>query len=194
MRFQFLLNIVLSFYVYAGKTDISNSIESDQGVKPRIWQKAIVEREGNVIGGADPSSVLPSDFIIPSEESTQKSLSIKLESLDLFNLSDSIEITPMNDTPTPLSDVTKSPEIRNCSAIMRFSVDVNGEGEDKKELNLALLNDVYFVTASPCVPSSHMYILKTPGSPTFQALEQHRSSGTIIGTASATYKLCYSLD
>jgi hypothetical protein len=150
-------------------------IESDKDIKPRIWHKAAIEREGNVIGGAESSSVLPGDFIIPSDESNQPPLLIKLESLDLFASTDLVDATPTKETPTPLSDMSEPPGIRSYSAMMRFSIDA--DGEEKREVSLALSNDVYFVTAFPCVSSSHMGLLKSPTSPFFD-----QPSTTFAGT------------
>ena len=161
--------------------DIRTCAESDKDVKARIWHKGAIERDGHVIGGADSSSVLPGDFILPSDESPQHPLLIKLESLDLFAATDSVHTTPTKDTQTPLTDISEPPRIRTYSAMMRFSVDA--DGEEKKEVNLALSNDVYFVTAFPCVSSSHTNLLKSPTSPSFQMPEQSRtgSSGTFVG-------------
>lgn len=155
--------------------------ESDKDVKPRLWHKSTIERDGHVIGGADSSSVLPGDFIIPSDESIQQPLLIKLESLDLFAATDSVHTTPTKETPTPLTDTSEPSGIRSYSASMRFSVDV--DGEEKKEVNLDLSNDVYFVTAHPCVSSSHLNLLKSPTSPSFPV---PGSSGTPAGRAQPT--------
>jgi hypothetical protein len=125
--------------------------------------------------------VLPGDFVLPSDESSQQPLSIKLESLNLFAAAESVHDTPTKETATPLSDMSEPPEIRTYSAMMRFSVDA--DGEEKKEVNLALSNDVHFVTAFPCVSSSHTDLLKSPTSPSFNILEQSRSgsSASFVG-------------
>jgi len=134
--------------------------------KPRIFHKTAIEHDSNVIGGADASSVLPGDFILPSEESTQKqALAIKLESLDLFVAAESVHTTPTKDDPTPLSNFSETPGIQTYSALMQFSVD--SDGEDKKEINLELRHDVKFVTAFPCVSSPHAEILKSPTGSSF---------------------------
>lgn len=156
--------------------DIDTDIQDDpdkKGPKPRLWQKQAVERDGNVIGGADISSVLAGDFVLPSDESIQQPLSVTLESLDLA-IVDSVHDTPTEDDPTPLSDASDMPATRTYSASMRFMVAVNGE--DKKEINISLLHDVHFVTAHPCVSSPHTEILKSPISPSFQALDQTPTS------------------
>src|SRR5690349_2677852 len=45
------------------KTEDAQKIDK----KARIWGKHAIERESNVLGDTDPSSVLPADFIIPFE-------------------------------------------------------------------------------------------------------------------------------
>jgi hypothetical protein len=119
-----------------------------------------------VLGGADPSSVLPGDFILPSDLSTQPPLSITFESLDLFSTAESVRSSFAE--PTPLSDAdSEAANIQTYSAMMRFTS--LAEGEAKKEINVSLTHDVYFVTAHPCIPSQHAEILKTPSSPSFRA-------------------------
>ena len=93
---------------------------------------------------------------------------------------------PTKETPTPLREVSEISEIRNYSATMRFST--VSDGEEYEEVNLALSNDVYFVTVSPCVSSSHMDLLKFPTSSTFQASEQPVSSNP-IGTSKPVLSL-----
>jgi hypothetical protein len=146
--------------------------------KPRIWHKTAIEHDGNVIGGADASSVLPGDFILPSDESAQRPLSVKLESLDLFAAVDSVNDTPLQENPTPLTDNSEPPSIRTYSAMMRFSVD--SDGEEKKEINFSLQYDVHFVTSHPCVASQHTDLLMSPTSPSFQKNEP-RSPGIFTG-------------
>lgn len=135
--------------------------------KRRLWNKSLIEARGSVLGGADSSSVLPGDFVIPSDESTQKPLSVVFESLDLFSAVDSeansIAETPGTETETAEIHV---PGIKTYSAMMRFALGIEGDG--KKEVNLALSHDVNFVTAHPCVPSPFMDIIRTPTSPSLQ--------------------------
>ena len=57
--------------------------------------------------------------------------------------------------------------------MMRFTIVATGE--DKKEVNVALNHDVHFVTAHPCVPSSHVNMLKTAMSPAFLPSPSSRS-------------------
>lgn len=145
---------------------------SDSNEKPRIWEKADIEHDGHIIGGADASSVLPGDFIIPSDRPASQPFSITLESLDLFAAVDSVPTTPMREVQTPFSGVSEAPQIHTYSAMMRFSV----EGETNKELNFALTHDVLFVTAHPCTTSSHMGMLNSPTSPAFHSHSDGTSS------------------
>lgn len=151
----------------------SSPIGSDKSKRARIWHKARIEHDGNVIGGADTSSVLSGDFIFPSEDCMHSSqaLAIKLESLDLFAAADSIHTnTPTQENPTPLSEVSDAPTIQSYSAMMRFSVDV--DGGEKKEISIELKHEVNFVTAFPCVTSNHTELLKSPTSPSFHSPPQ----------------------
>ncbi|KAE9379993.1 hypothetical protein N431DRAFT_325234 [Stipitochalara longipes BDJ] len=135
--------------------------------KPRLWHKTAIENDGSVLGGADMSSVLPGDFILPSDTSHQAPLSITFNSLDLFSTAESVHSGSV-DEPSPLSDdMSEMPKIQTYSAMMRFTS--IAEGEEKKEVNVSLTHDVYFVTAHPCIPSPHAEVLKTPTSPSFRA-------------------------
>ncbi|CAG8956546.1 hypothetical protein HYFRA_00003935 [Hymenoscyphus fraxineus] len=137
--------------------------------KPRIWNTSLVETRGSVLGEADPSLVLPGDFVVPPDESTQKSISVIFESLDLFSSLDSAA-TSVYETPgTETTDFFAS-KIKTYSAMMRFSLDIEGKG--KKEANLALSHDVNFVTAHPCIPSQFTDIIRCSTSPSFQKSEQ----------------------
>jgi hypothetical protein len=135
--------------------------------KPRLWHKAVIEHDGSVVGGADTSSVLPGDFIFPSDASHQAALSITFESLDLFSTAESVHSGSL-DEPSPLSEAdSDTANIQTYSAMMRFTS--VAEGEERKEVNVSLMHDVYFVTAHPCIPSQHADILKTATSPSFRA-------------------------
>ncbi|KAH7308787.1 hypothetical protein BKA65DRAFT_519910 [Rhexocercosporidium sp. MPI-PUGE-AT-0058] len=138
---------------------------SQKSSKPRLWQKQAVEHDGHLIGGADFSSVLPGDFILPSDEASQIAISVTFNSLDLFAAADSGHATPTDDKPTPLSDISLPPTIKTYSAMMRFTI--VSAGEEKKEVNVALNHDIHFVTAHPCMPSPHIDILKSAMSPAF---------------------------
>jgi len=82
---------------------------------------------------------------------------------------DSVHTTPTKDkdTPTPLSDFSEATGIQTYSALMRFSIDA--EGEAPKEINVELKHDVHFVTAFPCISSQHTEIVKSPTSTSFQS-------------------------
>lgn len=86
------------------------------------------------------------------------------ESLDLFSALDS-EANSITETPGTETTETNAPGIKTYSAMMRFALEIEGEG---KEVNLALSHDVHFVTAHPCVASPFLDILRTPTSPSFQ--------------------------
>lgn len=141
----------------------------DKPKNARIWKKEKIEHDGSVIGGADASSILPGDFISPSEDTGSQhymhALAIKLESLDLFTIGDSVATTPTRETSTPSE--ASVPGVKSCSAMMRFIVDV--DGGVSKELNFELKHDVYFVTAHPCVSSPNTEISKSPTSPSFHS-------------------------
>lgn len=146
-------------------------------LQSRLWQKAEVERNGHIVAGVHSSSILPGDFILPLEKSTtqEKALSVKLEALDFFTV-DSGPITPPEEEeeqPTP-SDLSETPTLQTYTAMMRFSVNV--DGEPMREINVDLRCDVYFVCAFPCIPSPHTGIIKTPTSPSFQSLSLNPSS------------------
>lgn len=132
-----------------------------------------------MIGGADASSVLPGDFILPSDTSAQRPIFVKLESLDLAVVADSVHDTPTKETPTPLTDGSEPPIIQSCLAMMRFSVDA--DGQEKKNINFSLQHDVHFVTSHPCVASQHTELLKSPMSASFQ--NEPRSPGIFEGKA-----------
>ncbi|KAK0110119.1 hypothetical protein ONS95_002773 [Cadophora gregata] len=136
---------------------------SQKSDKPRLWQKQNIEHDGHVTGGADISSALPGDFILPSDEAIQTAISVTFESLDLFAAADSRHETPTEENSTPLSGVSLTPTIKTYSAMVCFTIVATGE--DKKEVNIALNHDIHFVTAHPCVPSLHVGILKTAMSP-----------------------------
>jgi hypothetical protein len=72
--------------------------------------------------------------------------------------------------------------------MMWFSV--YGDGEEKKEVNLALSNDIHFVTAFPCVSSNHTDLLNSATSPSFQVPQQAQtgSSRTFTGMPKSNSK------
>ncbi|ESZ98442.1 hypothetical protein SBOR_1104 [Sclerotinia borealis F-4128] len=133
---------------------------------PRILQKTAIERDGSVIGGADPSSILPGDFVAVYDAPTLNPPSIIFESLDLFAV-DSDEATPTEEEPVTQTDMITAPSIKTYSAMMRFLMDL--DGDDKKEINVALTHDVHFVAAHPCVKPHSIEVLKSSTSPLFQS-------------------------
>ena len=157
-----------------------------------------------MLGDADPSMVLPADFIIPYENiytQPPPTLWIDLKSINLYAPVDSVHTTPTEETPTPLSEVTdatsatKPAEIRTYPASITFSVtseDQSGSTSER-EHTLTLAKDVYFVTAHPCVPSQHVKFMKSPTSPTIQQvdLSGHSAAGgktaSVIGTCPVAY-------
>ncbi|WQF83217.1 hypothetical protein CDEST_08231 [Colletotrichum destructivum] len=143
------------------------------GKQARLWGKTHVERESCVLGDADPSSVLPADFIIPYENNYSEpppSLSISLLSLNLSKPIDSAQSTPTEETVmTPFSDATRDPELYTYPSSISFSV--GPLGGEAKEYSFALTKDIHFVTAHPCHPSSRVRVLRSPSSPTIQQID-----------------------
>ncbi|PQE05017.1 helicase protein [Rutstroemia sp. NJR-2017a BBW] len=129
---------------------------------PRILQKASIERDGSIIGGADPSSILPGDFVTIHDIPTSHPPAILFESLDLFAI-ESDDATPTEEKPTPATDMSVAPSIKTYSAMMRFLVDF--DDDEKREVNVALTHDVHFVTAHPCATSHSLEALNSPTSP-----------------------------
>ncbi|ROT37557.1 hypothetical protein SODALDRAFT_280326 [Sodiomyces alkalinus F11] len=161
------------------------------GTKARLWAKTEIEKESDVLGDADPLSVLPGDFIIPFENIYSQplpSLDIKVQSLNLFAPVDSVHTTPTDKhAPTPFSDVSRVSQTHTYPSSISFSV-ASSAGETQ-EYTFALSNDVYFVTAYPCAPSAHVRVIKSPSSPTIQQINltgidvagQASCSATITG-------------
>ena len=100
-------------------------------------------------GDADTASVLQSDLILPSDESTQRALSINLESLSLSIAVNSASTAPGPTSPRTLSKSDQTPAIQTYSAVLNYILDI--EHEDQKEINIPLRYDVYFATAHPCL-------------------------------------------
>lgn len=140
--------------------------------------KSAIEHDGHITAGFAPHSTLPGDFIVPYDKPSQQPF-IHFESLDLFTTVDSIHSTPSGQTPTPVTEGTRSPGIRTYSAMMRFSVEI--AGEEIKEMNFALENDVFFVTAHPCLPSHDMEPLNSPTVPTFHGQDRPGPAGSATG-------------
>ncbi|KAH6628588.1 hypothetical protein F5144DRAFT_493227 [Chaetomium tenue] len=146
--------------------------------KARLWGKKAVERESNILGDTDPSSVLPADFIIPFEniyrDKAPPVLDIDLKALNLVAPVDSVHTTPTEEyETTPASDssgTSRPSQIRRYAAAITFAV-TDLDLEETKEYTYALAKDINFVTAHPCVPSQHVKIMKSPSSPTIQQVD-----------------------
>jgi hypothetical protein len=146
--------------------------------KARLWGKKAVEKESNVLGDTDPSSVLPADFIIPFEnvyrDKAPPTLDIELKALSLLAPVDSVHTTPSEEyEATPASDasrLSRPPQIHTYAAAVTFTV-ADVDSEEAKEYTYALAKDINFVTAHPCVPSQHVKIMKSPSSPTIQQVD-----------------------
>ncbi|KAH8662199.1 hypothetical protein BX600DRAFT_481799 [Xylariales sp. PMI_506] len=148
---------------------------SHTGKRGRLWGKVAIERESDVLGDADPSNVLPADFIIPYENNYPQpppsNIRIDLRSLDLHLLSDSIGSTPASEKSfTPLSASSTVAELQTYSASLDFTV-THDKSSGDQSVELSLAKDVYFVTAHPCAPSSRVRFLKSPSSPTIQQID-----------------------
>ncbi|KAK8024127.1 hypothetical protein PG993_012193 [Apiospora rasikravindrae] len=145
------------------------------GRRARLWGKTIVERESDVLGDADPSNVLPADFIIPLEnnyaEPPPSNIRIELRSLNLHTPVDSAHSTPTIERDmTPFSDLSTVSEIHTYPATTSFTM-THDSLEQGQDHDFSLAKDVYFVTAHPCVPSSRVKLLKSPSSPTIQQVD-----------------------
>jgi hypothetical protein len=143
----------------------------------RIWGKQVIEKESRVLGDADPSSVLPADFIIPFEniyrEKPPARIRVELKSLNLYPTGDSVATTPtLADGPgaTPFSDISSAPGIHTYTPMVSFTI-TNADTGEAKDHSLSISQDINFVTAHPCVPSQHVKILKSPSSPTIQQVD-----------------------
>ncbi|KAI0476142.1 hypothetical protein GGR56DRAFT_674641 [Xylariaceae sp. FL0804] len=144
------------------------------GNRARLWGKAAIERESDVLGNADPCSVFPADFILPHEGTYANrppaNIRIRLDSLNLFAPVDSVHTTPTEDPFVSFSGASRSPEIHTYPASISFSMSHDGL-EQEVQLDYALSSDAYFVTAHPCVPSHHVKYMKSPTSPTIQQID-----------------------
>ncbi|KAK0633312.1 hypothetical protein B0T14DRAFT_416426 [Immersiella caudata] len=168
----------------------------DVDKKARLWAKHTVERESRVLGDADPSSVLPADFIIPFEniykDKAPPVLRIELKALSLYAPVESVQSTPTTDHGiTPLSDISKAPSIHNYTASVSFTV-TRSDSDEGKEHTYLLAKDINFLTAHPCVPSQHVKILKSPSSPTIQHVDlsgHHGVAGSKTASTVGMYRL-----
>ncbi len=153
---------------------ISSDDVTKIGKKARIWGKASVERESNVLGDADPSDILPADFIIPHEATYPKrppsNIRIDLKSLNFRAPVSSINSTPSTGRLSPFSESKKASKIETYTASLTFSMSHDATDQDV-DFDFSLRNDVYFVTAHPCAASSYVKYLKSPSSPTIQQID-----------------------
>ncbi|CRK39866.1 hypothetical protein BN1708_016753, partial [Verticillium longisporum] len=164
------------------------------GKKARLWGKTYIERQSSVLGDTDPSSVLPADFIIPSESGYSEpppAMTVELRSLNLYAPVDSVSTTPTeSDMVTPFSENGTPPRLHTYPSSITFSVGLLGG--DSQEYNFSLSKDVYFVTAHPCVPSARVKVVRSPSSPTIQQIDV--SGETYTNKAySSTYTLGHPL-
>ncbi|KAI2639398.1 hypothetical protein GGS21DRAFT_428453 [Xylaria nigripes] len=143
------------------------------GKKARIWGKAAVERESNVLGDADPLDVLPADFIVPHEATYQNrppsNIRVELASLNFHSSANGDDLTPSMKRKLS-SESSEAPTIQAYTASVAFSVSHDSIERDIS-LDLSLANDVYFVTAHPCATSSRVKYLTSPSSPTIQRID-----------------------
>lgn len=106
-----------------------------------------------MIGNADPGSVLQSDFILPSDVSTQRPLSINLNSLCLSKVTDPALTAGEVFQPLTLGHSGLATVFQTYSAVMNYTLNI--EDEEQQEINIPLRYNVYFVTAHPCLVSEH---------------------------------------
>lgn len=176
--------------------DIADDI-SQTGKRARLWGKTIIERESDVLGDADPSDVLPADFIIPHEshysQPPPSNIRIELKSLDFFAPVDSLHTTPTEEKDkTPFSEYSKPPELHTYPASIAFTMSYDGLDQDQ-EFNCALSKDVYFVTAHPCAPSKQVKFFKSPSSPTIQQIDVGGNDWSSGKTASQAHAMGHPL-
>ncbi|KAI0848373.1 hypothetical protein F5Y00DRAFT_238234 [Daldinia vernicosa] len=164
------------------------------GRKARIWGKTTIERESDVLGDADPSSVLPADFIIPYENAypnpPPSNIRVELKSLNLNASVDNGSTTPTTDRNfRPVSNPNKEEGagIQTYPASVTFTISHDALEKDEYH-KFALSNDVYFVTAHPCVASSYVKYFKSPTSPTIQQIDVggHNFNGKSASAAHIT--------
>lgn len=121
---------------------------------PRIWHRNYIEHDGSVIGGADSASVSQVDFILPSDESSQQALYVRLDYFDLTPITAPANPSPTKSSSATLGNPSTAPRIQTYSARMTFSVQLE-QAKEERQINLPLRYDVRFVTAHPCIASPH---------------------------------------
>ncbi|KAI0434856.1 hypothetical protein F5Y09DRAFT_295048 [Xylaria sp. FL1042] len=160
-------------WVSVNAEDIRDDV-TKVGKKARIWGKASVERESNVLGDADPSDVLPADFIIPHEATypnrPPSNIRVELKSLNFRAPVSSINSDPSTERLSSFSGSDKSSKPDSYTASLTFSMSHDAIDQDV-DYNISLTSDVYFVTAHPCAASSYVKYLKSPSSPTIQQID-----------------------
>lgn len=144
------------------------------------------------MGNADPSSVLPADFVIPTENNYLEpppAVSIELQSLVFTATRDSLE-TPAEERENPLTGDVSRHKIGTYTSSLTFRATMNGE---EFEHAFSLSRDVYFVTAHPCTPSQYVKYVKSPSSPTIQQIDVSGEGmpGKISSFASVTGMLSF---
>ena len=99
-------------------------------------------------------------------------IKIELQALNLLAEADSALTTPAAESynGTPFSQASRLLQIQNSTATLSFTV-TNIQTGEEKDYRYLLSNDIYFVTAHPCVPSPHVKIFKSPSSPTIQQVD-----------------------
>jgi hypothetical protein len=125
--------------------------------------------------------VFPADFIIPYEniyrDKPPPNMWIELKALNLFAPVDSVTTTPLSTNgTTPSSSASQKQEILNYTASVAFTIAL-GDSPEEKECTFTLAKDINFLTAHPCVPSTHVRILKSPSSPTIQQVDLTGNGG-----------------
>lgn len=123
-----------------------------------------------MLGNADPSSVLPADFIVPTENAyiePPPATSIELQSLVFSAVRDSLD-TPPDEREIGLTGDVLKHKISTYTSAITFRASINGEDT---EYSFSLNRDVYFVTAHPCAPSQYVKYVKSPSSPTIQQID-----------------------
>ncbi|KAL1909384.1 hypothetical protein Sste5344_004779 [Sporothrix stenoceras] len=151
--------------------------------RARLWGKAAIERESNVLGDADPESVLPADFVIPYEaiykQVPPKNTRVDLQKFHLYSPQDPNRpprkagdgsIEPAERDPEDDADSTASKN-RVSPYTAETSFVISSDGGPGRILKYNLSYDIYFVTAHPCVPSQRVKVVKSPSSPTIQQID-----------------------
>ncbi|RKF63655.1 putative helicase-like protein [Golovinomyces cichoracearum] len=167
------------------KIEVVSRKESDQvkkARKTRIWPKILLEKHGNVIAGTDSSSVLISDFVLPSDESIFPPIIVQFLFLDMLSTDNSAVLKSGRDTDflNTNKNETKENKIPNFLSTARFSIEA--AGEKKMELSIDLTHDVFFVTAHPCVPPAKC---RNIDSPTHQPSKETRNNAVVVTLGSS---------